>query len=139
MVVNVTDTQKIGIGLTGFGVTFLVLGMLLLFDRGLLAMGNVFFLSGIAFLIGLEKTFRFFFQRRKWRGTAFFIGGMIIVLYGWPVTGMLVEGFGFLNLFGDFFPTIISFLRRTPIIGPLLNLPVVAQIIDMISEPKLPV
>ena len=34
-------TAEIGIGLTGFGVGFLFPGIVLFFDRGLLAMGNV--------------------------------------------------------------------------------------------------
>ena len=32
---------EIGIGVTGFGMLFLFLGMVLFFDRGLLAIGNV--------------------------------------------------------------------------------------------------
>ncbi|KAH8025500.1 hypothetical protein HPB51_008986 [Rhipicephalus microplus] len=37
---EITDFQKIGVGLAGFGVAFLFLGVLLLFDKGLLALGN---------------------------------------------------------------------------------------------------
>jgi hypothetical protein len=69
-------------------------------------------------IIGAKKTFRFFFQKRKIKGTSCFLGGIGLVLLGWPVVGMCVEGFGFLNLFGDFFPIALGFLRNMPIIGP---------------------
>jgi len=32
---------EIGVGLAGFGISFLFLGIILFFDRGLLAIGNV--------------------------------------------------------------------------------------------------
>ncbi|KAK8782746.1 hypothetical protein V5799_015912 [Amblyomma americanum] len=96
---EITDFQKIGVGLAGFGVAFLFLGVLLLFDKGLLALGNILFLTGLAFVIGLERTFRFFFQRHKIRGTLAFFGGIFIVIFGFPLIGIIVETYGFVLLF----------------------------------------
>ena len=66
---------------------------------------QLLFLSGVMLIIGPTKTYRFFFQKRKAKGTACFLGGIALVLYGWAMIGIIVEGWGFLNLFGDFFPT----------------------------------
>ena len=60
---------------------------------------QILFISGLALVIGLERTFRFFFQKHKLKGSAFFLGGVIVVLLGWPVVGMLVEIYGFILLF----------------------------------------
>jgi len=128
--IEITDFQKIGVGLAGFGVAFLFLGVLLLFDKGLLAIGNILFLSGLAFVIGLERTFRFFFQWHKAKGSAAFFGGIVVVLFGWPIIGMCVEAYGFVVLFSGFFPVAINFLRRIPVIGSLLNLPVISSYLD---------
>ena len=38
---SVSDNQKVGILLTAFGIFFTSFGVLLFFDRGLLAIGNV--------------------------------------------------------------------------------------------------
>ena len=100
-----TDYRKIGIGLSTGGLLFTVLGVFMFFDRGLLAMGNILFLMGVMLIIGPKRTGRFFFQWRKAKGTACFMGGMALVLYGYAMIGILIEGWGFLNLFGDFFPT----------------------------------
>ncbi|XP_004343424.1 hypothetical protein CAOG_07550 [Capsaspora owczarzaki ATCC 30864] len=97
--------RKIGIGLTGFGIFFLLLGILMLFDTGLLAMGN----------------------RHKAKGTTCFLGGIFVVLCGWPVIGI------------DFFPIVINFLRQMPVVGQLLNLPGIAQVVDKFTGSKLPV
>ena len=141
--------SEIGVGLAGFGVAFLFLGMLLLFDKGLLAVGNVgispfqvvcilfhystlslqiLFLSGLAFVIGLERTFRFFFQYHKIKGSSAFFGGIVVVLLGYPLIGMIIEAYGFIVLFSGFFPVAVNFLRRIPVIGTILNLPGISSV-----------
>ncbi|KAI9139276.1 vesicle transport protein [Paraphysoderma sedebokerense] len=134
-----SDTQKIGVGLTGFGVFFILLGVMLFFDSGLLAIGNILFLAGVTFVIGFQKSIAFFARRNKIRGTICFFLGVVLVFVKWPVIGMIVEMLGFVNLFGDFFPVVISFLRRLPVIGNFLNLPGVSKVVDQLAGSKLPV
>ncbi|EDW82285.1 vesicle transport protein GOT1B [Drosophila tropicalis] len=131
--IEITDLQKIGIGLAGFGISFLFLGMLLLFDKGLLAIGNILFISGLGCVIGVERTLRFFFQRHKVKGTTAFFGGIVIVLLGWPIIGMIIESYGFFALFSGFFPVAINFLGRVPVLGTLLNLPFMQKIVQKLG------
>lgn len=122
------SSAGIGVGLVGFGIFFILFGMLLYFDSVLLAFGNVsmaqgggsmeqrghqagllsplpaassqiLFLSGLVFIIGFRRTFTFFFQRQKMKGSSFFLGGVLIVLMRWPLLGMLLEAYGFITLF----------------------------------------
>ncbi|XP_032502260.1 vesicle transport protein GOT1B isoform X1 [Phocoena sinus] len=139
--ISLTDTQKIGMGLTGFGVFFLFFGMILFFDKALLAIGNVLFVAGLAFVIGLERTFRFFFQKHKMKATGFFLGGVFVVLIGWPLIGMIFEIYGFFLLFRTFFasprgffPVVVGFIRRVPVLGSLLNLPGIRSFVDKVGE-----
>uniref|UniRef100_A0A8B9QZH3 Golgi transport 1B n=1 Tax=Anas platyrhynchos TaxID=8839 RepID=A0A8B9QZH3_ANAPL len=132
--ISLSDTQKIGMGLTGFGVFFLFFGMILFFDKALLAIGNVLFVAGLAFVIGLERTFRFFFQKHKMKATGFFLGGVLIVLIGWPLIGMILEIYGFFLLFRGFFPVVVGFIRRVPVLGSLLNLPGISSLVDKVGE-----
>uniref|UniRef100_A0A182MJX6 Vesicle transport protein GOT1B n=1 Tax=Anopheles culicifacies TaxID=139723 RepID=A0A182MJX6_9DIPT len=107
---EITDTQKIGVGLAGFGITFLFLGTLLLFDKGLLAIGN-----------------------HKMKASIAFFGGIAIVLLGYPLIGMLIEMYGFILLFSGFFPVAINFLRRVPVLGNILNMPGISRTIDWLA------
>ncbi|XP_038826818.1 vesicle transport protein GOT1A-like [Salvelinus namaycush] len=115
--VSITETQKIGVGLTGFGLFFLLFGVLLYFDSVLLAFGNVLFLAGLAFIIGLRRTAGFFLQRQKLRGSTLFLGGVALVLFRWPIIGMAVESYGFVLLFRSFFPVAFGFILS------LVNIP----------------
>ncbi|KAL1682685.1 Got1/Sft2-like family-domain-containing protein [Schizophyllum commune] len=132
-----TDQQKIGVALTTFGAGFMALGVLLFFDGALLALGNILFLSGITLIIGPQRTMYFFARKEKIRGTICFFGGILLVFLKWPFIGMLVEMFGFLNLFGDFFPTIIMFLRQVPFVGTLLSLPYIRVVSTLLVSSEL--
>ncbi|KAF9653940.1 Got1-domain-containing protein [Thelephora ganbajun] len=128
-----TDAQKIGVALTSFGGIFIMLGVLLFFDGALLALGNILFLCGLTLIIGTQKTFYFFARKQKIRGTSCFLGGILLVFLKWPFIGFIVEIFGFLNLFGDFFPVILTFLRQLPFIGTFLTLPYVRDVADRLA------
>ncbi|XP_024912934.1 vesicle transport protein GOT1B [Cynoglossus semilaevis] len=121
-------------GLTGFGVFFLFFGMILFFDKALLAIGNILFVAGLAFVIGLERTFRFFFQKHKMKATGFFLGGIFVVLIGWPIVGVVLEIYGFFLLFRGFFPVIVGFIRRIPVLGSILNLSFISAYVDKVGE-----
>ncbi|KAG5835426.1 hypothetical protein ANANG_G00243860 [Anguilla anguilla] len=125
--VTITEFQKIGVGLSGFGLFFLLFGVLLYFDSVLLAFGNVLFLTGLALVIGLQRTATFFFQRQKLRGSSFFLGGVALVLMRWPVVGMVMETYGFVLLFRSFFPVAFQFL------GSLVNIPFLSTILSKLS------
>ena len=75
--VEISDQQKLGVGLGGFGMFFLLLGVLMLFDKGLLAIGNLFCIAGFVLCVGFERTWRFFGQVERLKGTACFLGGIL--------------------------------------------------------------
>lgn len=124
---------EIGVALTGLGVAFMLLGVLMFFDRGMLAMGNLLFLSGVALTIGPMATLRFFARPRNYKGTAFFALGFMCVLYGWGLPGFALETYGFWRLFSAFFPTVLSFLRRMPVLKGALDLPAFKAVINRIA------
>ncbi|KAF6074551.1 golgi transport 1A [Phyllostomus discolor] len=125
--ISVTEWQKIGVGITGFGIFFILLGVLLYFDSVLLAFGNLLFLTGLSLIIGLRRTFSFFFQMHKLKGTSFFLGGVVIVLLRWPLLGMVLETYGFLNLFKGFFPVAFGFL------GNAFNIPFLSALFQRLQ------
>jgi len=131
---EITDIQKLGVGLASFGVFFLLLGVTLLFDKGLLAIGNLFCIAGLVCVIGIERSTLFFAQAERLKGTCCFFGGIAVVLLGWPVLGMVVELYGFVTLFGGFFPMAINFLRCVPVVSSLLSLPGISTVCDGIVQ-----
>merc|ERR1711907_166107 len=122
---SVSDMTKIGGGLSACGVFFMFLGVMFFFDRRLMAMGNVMFLGGVLLLIGIQNTASFFFVRTRIAGSVCFFFGIAMVMWGWTVIGLLLEGFGFINLFGNFIPTALTwathFGSKLPYVGPLFS------------------
>ncbi|EMR09596.1 hypothetical protein PNEG_02180 [Pneumocystis murina B123] len=127
-----TDNQKIGVTLTALGIGFIILGIVTLFDASLLIIGNLLFISGLILIIGFIKTLVFFSRRQKLWGSVFFFLGMLLVFFKKPFFGFIIETFGFINLFGNFFPIIISFLTQFPIIGHILRISFIKKILDRV-------
>ncbi|XP_054804530.1 uncharacterized protein LOC129307698 isoform X1 [Prosopis cineraria] len=67
MAYELSEIKKAGIGLIGFGIFFSFLGILLFFDRGLLALGNIFWLAGVALLLGWHSTWNLFTNRANYK------------------------------------------------------------------------
>lgn len=136
---EMNDRKKIGLGLTGFGILFSFLGIVFFFDKGLLAMGNILFLSGVAITIGMKSTMTFFTKRKNYKGTISFGIGFFLVLIGWPFLGMILESYGFVVLFSGFWPTLAVFLQRIPILGWLFQQPFVTSLFDRYRGKRVPV
>ncbi|TKA46373.1 hypothetical protein B0A54_02204 [Friedmanniomyces endolithicus] len=115
-----SDGQKVGVAFCTGGFSFLIFGLILFFDRALLAMGNILFLIGITLLLGPARTFAFFARKQKWRGSAAFWVGILLILVRWTLVGFAVECYGIFVLFGEFFKTIASFAYNIPVVGPYL-------------------
>ncbi|PIA28543.1 hypothetical protein AQUCO_06900069v1 [Aquilegia coerulea] len=128
MVFEMNDRKKIGLGLTGFGIFFSFLGIMFIFDKGLLAMGNILFLSGVMLTIGLKSSMQFFMKRQNYKGTISFGIGFFLVLIGWPIIGVILEAYGFIVLFSGFWPTLVVFMQRIPIFGWIFQQPFVTSV-----------
>ncbi|CCH59306.1 hypothetical protein TBLA_0B04700 [Henningerozyma blattae CBS 6284] len=128
-----SESQKFGVAFTFGGVLFFILGIFTFFDRALLALGNILFLLGVLLIIGPNKTLYFFSKPKKRRGSICFAFGIILILMKYSFTGFMIESVGIVNLFGDFFGPIVSFLRSLPLIGPILRNPVIAPVVDKLA------
>lgn len=121
------DNRKIGIGLCAFGVLLGGLGVLLLFDRVLLALANLAFILGIGFIIGPMGTTRFFLRREKFKGSLFYFGGLTVIIWKWPIFGLLMQLYGVWCLFNALLPNVVASIKLSPI-GFIFDLPGLKQV-----------
>ncbi|XP_010509107.1 PREDICTED: vesicle transport protein GOT1-like [Camelina sativa] len=99
--------QKIGIGLTGFGLFFSFLGIIFVFQPELLAVGNIVLSSGVTLTVGLKSTLEFFMLHQNFMGSISFGFGVFFILLGSLIFGMLLEAFGSFVLISSFWPRFI--------------------------------
>ncbi|XP_024022204.1 vesicle transport protein GOT1 [Morus notabilis] len=121
MAYEITEQKKIGIGLIGFGIFFSLLGVILFFDRGLLALGNIFWLTGVAILLGWRSTLKLFTNQAYYKGTISFFLGLFFLFVRWPLVGIILEIYGCIILFGGFWPSVKVFLNHIPVVGWIIS------------------
>lgn len=124
---------EFGVGFTAGGIFFFLFGIMAFFDSAFLALGNILFVIGLILIIGPQRTVTFFTRPTKMRGTLCFCTGILLILAKRSFIGFIIECFGILGLFGDFFGTIVQFLRSIPYIGDLLSHPMIAPTIDRLA------
>uniref|UniRef100_A0A7N2MSF7 Vesicle transport protein GOT1B n=1 Tax=Quercus lobata TaxID=97700 RepID=A0A7N2MSF7_QUELO len=124
MVYELTEQKKIGLGLIGFGIVFTFLGVVLFFDRGLLALSNIFCLTGVALLLGWRSTWNLFTNRANYKGSAAFLLGLFFLFVRWPIVGIILQIYGCIALFGGFWPSVKVFLYQIPVLGWIIQYPV---------------
>ncbi|KAL0723883.1 hypothetical protein Bca4012_038482 [Brassica carinata] len=129
MAYELTEQKKVGLGLIGFGLSFSFLGVLLYFDRGLLALGNLFWLIGVGLLLGWQSTWRLFTNVNNLKGTVCFVLGLFLIFVRWPIIGIILEMYGCIVLFGGFWSTVKMFLSQIPFVGWMIQYPL------MVSNP----
>ncbi|KAL5178421.1 Vesicle transport protein GOT1 [Glycine soja] len=133
MAYEITEIKKIGIGLIGFGIFFAFLGIILFFDRGLLALGNIFSLAGVAILLGWRSTWALFTNRANFKalfspslfiakiGSASFLLGLFFICVRWPIVGIILEIYSCVFLFSGFWSSIKVFLYHIPVVGWIIQ------------------
>ncbi|XP_031259348.1 vesicle transport protein GOT1-like [Pistacia vera] len=117
--------EQVGLGLIGFGIFFTFLAVILFFDKGLLALGNIFWLTGVALLLGWQSTWKLFTSNYK--GTGCFVLGLFFLFVRWPLVGMILEIYGCIALFGGFWPTVKVFLFQIPVVGWIIQYPLMCN------------
>jgi len=100
-----------GLGLLGFAISFLFLSIMLFFDGGLMALGNIFLIIGLILSVGVRRSVSFFFDKKRITATLCLALGISIVLLGWPVFGILFELYGLSVILRGIFPGFIASVK----------------------------
>ncbi|GMI43535.1 hypothetical protein TeGR_g7467 [Tetraparma gracilis] len=116
-----TSHRQLGFGLCAAGLVTTALGVMLFMHKQLLRLGNLMFVAGFPLVVGPGRTAGYFLQPEKARATSCLLLGVLLVFWGRPLLGLILEVFGMLNLFGNLFPLVFAMVRRLPVVGDLLS------------------
>lgn len=117
-----SDSQKLGVGFCVLGTGLGTAGVCFLFDRALLSLGNLCFLSGLMLLMGMRKTVAFFFLRpQKWKASCLFFAGVLLIFFGYALLGLPLQLYALLQLCAAFLPQVLAAARLSPIGSWLLS------------------
>lgn len=94
-----SEREQVGLMVAGMGLFYIAFGVSMMFDRALLACGNLMFITGVIVAVGFTKVVEFTFNKSNVKGTIFFSGGVLLVLVQWPILGLIAESIGFIVLF----------------------------------------
>lgn len=115
--------RKYGIVFMGGGSVVSALGVALMFEKNLMRLGNFCQVCGLALLFGPARLVKYLMDPKKVRATATFCVGFLLMMRGNPILGLVLEVFGFMNLFGNFFPIVAATLKRMPVVKELFRAP----------------
>lgn len=94
------DHKQLGASLLGLGLLLTFAGMMLFFEATLLRLGNICIIIGIPLLLGPDTVKDFFIKKERSQATILIALGILLVFWGKPRLGIILEIFGALNLFG---------------------------------------
>jgi hypothetical protein len=146
-----SENSKIGLVLLGVGVFFMMLGVVLFLDSGLMSIGNLIILSSFPFFFGLVPTLHFLNpvepllapsgERHGWRektvGRVALLLGVLLVLFRWALVGLVLELVGFAVLFSGFIAKWLAMARDTPAMAQL-DMPFLRPLVDYLAPPHRP-
>ncbi|EFO60814.1 Got1 family protein, putative [Giardia lamblia P15] len=96
---------------------FSALGLVLLLDRGFLALGNLVSTVGVIIFLSPSRFYRLFLHGSSLIATSLYMLGLILVLSRYVIVGGVVQTLGFLLLFKPFMATFGFLLKGLPLIG----------------------
>eukprot|EP01040_Poterioochromonas_malhamensis_P009606 gene9606-10430_t len=117
----VKNPTQLGVVLVVLGSLFTLIGMILFFEGNLLKIGNILIVGGAFLLFGPKKVSAFFMKESRLQAAIITSIGFLLLLWGKPKLGLLIEIFGLLNLFGNMFPMLIALGKNLPIIGDIIQ------------------